>query len=127
MDNIIEQLKNVIGDIKSYKIKKRKIFKILGDNNVLFYHLNSLKILKNDFNYYKNIGYFLFLENGNYHKITIDYYHPNLYHIPINIENRFNIFLNLIKDHRTNIKLKKTLYSRVYSFMYSERGINGYY
>ena len=107
MDNIIEQLKNVIGDIKSYKIKKRKIFKILGDNNVLFYHLNSLKILKNGFNHYNNIGYFLFLENYNYHFITIDYYHPNLYHIPVNIESRFKNVLSSIKSPHADIKLKK--------------------
>lgn len=76
--DIIDQMQHVLRNINGYKSKKRKIFKILSDNNILFFPLEYLKYsYSKGYIPYKNYSGVIFINNKSF--LTLDMDHSVFY------------------------------------------------
>lgn len=100
--DIIEQIEYVLENTKTFKSKKRKVLKILRDNNLIFY---IDRCVKSQNSYYKNLINIYFMMDNEYYKIFIDYIPGSsiskIRDINIKIE-------SLKRDMRNNILLSYT-------------------
>lgn len=90
--DIIEQLNQTLNETKTYKSKKRKVFKILEDNNILFCNNPCIKCIKEQYSHGKNYSYIIFLKENIPYLLEIDYLRDHQCHL-IEIENLINEIL----------------------------------
>ena len=73
--DIIEQIENILTNVKGYPSKKRKIFKLLSENNILFLPLSYLKydFYSNNYKIYKTFSGVIFLNEKRFYILNMDY------------------------------------------------------